>query len=46
MVDKILRRYIVIGRIEPLVVENILRRYIGIGDVEPFVVENINVRGR
>ena len=46
MVDKILRRYIVICRIEPLVVENILRRYIGIGDVKPFLVENINVRGR
>ena len=44
MVDKILRIYIIIGRIEPLVVENILRRYIGIGGVEPLVVEKINVR--
>ena len=34
----ILRRYIEIGGVEPLVVDKILRRYIGIGNIEPLVV--------
>ena len=38
-VDKILRRYIETGGVEPLVVDNILRRYIGIGGMEPLVVD-------
>ena len=39
MVDNILRRYIEIGGVEPLVFDNIFRRYIGIGGVEPLVVD-------
>ena len=37
-VDKILRRYIEIGGVEPLVVDKILRKHTGIGSVEPLVV--------
>ena len=39
MFDNILRRYIEIGGVEPLVFDKIFRRYIGISGVEPSVVD-------
>ena len=46
--DKILRRYIEIGGVEPLVVDKIFRRFIGIVSVKPLVVHilmSFGVRG-
>ena len=45
MVDKILRRYIGIGCIKPLLVDKKLGRYIGIGGVEPLVVDILRFFG-
>ena len=45
VVDKILRIYIEIGSVEPLVVDMILRIYIVIGGVEPLVVDILRFFG-
>ena len=45
MADKILRIYIEIGGVEPLVVDKILRKYIVIGGIEPLVVDILRVFG-